>query len=85
MLQGGTVYWISRHSALRLCEPERESKGSQSSLSVTDMRVAAGEFGRSRTAHLREPARKEREGRGLDQEDFVERSQMKLKLWQEIH
>jgi hypothetical protein len=63
---------------------EREERNSSAAISAGEMQTNAGLDGISRTAGLNEEKRGALEFEGQDPEDFIERTQGKIKAWPDI-
>lgn len=85
MIAEEKAYAIAGNTALRLVDASRSNDRSSNSLTAFDSKVAAGEFGKSRTANMGERKKRELEALGKPTEDVVEQSQAKLELWKQIH
>lgn len=84
MMEEDKAYAINGGSAVRLVDLVRSDDKSPSSLTAFDARVAAGEFGQSRTEHMGERHKRERELMGKRTEDAVEASKQKMKFWKGV-
>lgn len=76
---------INGGNAVRLVDLTRSDDESPSSLTAFDARVAAGEYGTSRTERMGELRKRERESMGKRTEDAVESSHNRMRFWKELH
>jgi hypothetical protein len=84
MCEDDRAFPINGGSAVRMVDPSRSNDRSSTSLTAFDSKVAAGEYGFSRTAKMGERKKLELEHLGKKTEDAVEESKAKLSLWKEV-
>lgn len=85
MCEDSKAFPINGGNAVRLVDLVRSDDKSPTSLTAFDARVAAGEYGTSRTERMGELRKREREQMGKRTEDSVEGSKLKLRLWKSVH